>query len=62
MRRYDWIHTSLGIFGNVAFLIGSVCFLAESTKTIGVWLFIAGAAGMLLGSIGEAVVTSSSDE
>lgn len=52
------MHTSLGIFGNVAFLIGSICFLFESSKTVGVWLFIAGAAGMLIGSVGRAVVTS----
>lgn len=56
VRRYDWVHTSLGIFGNVAFLLGSVCFLFESWKTVGVWLFIAGAAGMLVGSLGQALV------
>lgn len=58
VRRYDWVHTSLGIFGNVVFLIGSICFLFESSKTVGVWLFIAGATGMLIGSVGQAILES----
>ena len=53
---YEWVHTGLGIVGNVCFLVGSVLFLWESTKSTGVWLFIVGALGMLIGSVGAAVV------
>jgi hypothetical protein len=56
VSNYEWIHTSLGLLGNLAFLLGSVLFLWESTKQTGVWLFIFGAAGMLIGSIGRAIV------
>lgn len=55
-RNYEWVHTGLGLVGNLAFLVGSVFFLDESLKSAGVWLFIVGAAGMLIGSIGRAIV------
>jgi hypothetical protein len=54
--HFEWIHISLGIFGNIAFLIGSIFFLWESLKTAGVWLFILGSLGMLIASIGSAIV------
>ncbi|HEX5678265.1 MAG TPA: YrhK family protein [Alcanivorax sp.] len=38
-------------------MVGSVFFLWESLKPAGVWLFIIGSAGMLLGSIGAAIVS-----
>lgn len=56
VRDYEWFHTMLGILGNVSFFVGSVCFLFESTKTFGVWLFIVGSFGMMVGSIGQALV------
>ncbi len=56
VRDYEWIHTLIGIFGNTTFFAGSVLFLWESTKPLGVWLFIVGAAGMLVGSVGSAIV------
>lgn len=56
-RHYTWVHTTLGLIGNTAFLIGSVFFLFEDLKTVGIWLFIVGAAGMLIGQIGRALVT-----
>jgi hypothetical protein len=56
VRDYEWIHTGIGLVGNLLFLIGSVFFLWETTKAVGVWLFIFGAGFMLLGSIGRAVV------
>ena len=55
-REYGWIHTVLGLIGNGLFLAGSVMFLRESTMTAGVWMFVFGASGMLLDSIGEALV------
>jgi hypothetical protein len=54
--HFQWIHIGVGILGNMAFLIGSFCFLQESLKTVGVWLFILGSFGMLIGSIGSAIV------
>ncbi|MFP5309938.1 MAG: YrhK family protein [Actinomycetes bacterium] len=56
VQEYEWVHTALGILGNVAFLAGSALFLSDATKTAGVWLFIAGSAGMLVGSVGQALV------
>ena len=60
-RNFGWVHTMLGLIGNTAFLIGSILFFWESTKTIGIWLFVVGAAGMLIGSAGEALAGSSDD-
>ena len=57
VHEYQWFHLAMGLLGNIAFVIGSVFFLWESLKPAGVWLFIIGSAGMLLGSIGGAVVT-----
>jgi hypothetical protein len=62
VSNYEWIHTGLGLIGNLAFLVGSVLFLWESTKQAGTWLFILGASGMLLGSIGRAVVDVTDDD
>ncbi|GAA5055415.1 hypothetical protein GCM10023208_19270 [Erythrobacter westpacificensis] len=55
---FGWIHRALGLIGNFAFLAGSVLFLPqfEQWKTIGVWLFIVGAALMLVGALGEFLV------
>ncbi len=56
VTNYQWIHTSLGLIGNLSFLVGSIFFLWSSTQTLGVWLFIIGSAGMLIGSLGDAFV------
>lgn len=56
VTNYEWIHTGIGLLGNTAFLVGSVFFLFESLKRAGTWLFIAGSFGMLLGSLGRAIV------
>ena len=61
-RNYEWLHTGLGLIGNLAFLVGSLFFLRESLMTAGTWLFIVGAAGMLIGSIGRAIVDVHSDD
>ncbi|MDF9800699.1 hypothetical protein OKW21_005962 [Catalinimonas alkaloidigena] len=55
-REYQWIHLSLGIIGNISFFVGSIFFLYESLKDAGVWLFIIGSFGMLIGSLGSAIV------
>ena len=56
VRDYQWVHLSLGLLGNTSFFVGSVLFLFEQLKLAGVWLFIIGSAGMLIGSAGSAVV------
>lgn len=60
-EEFHWLHTSLGLIGNVSFFVGSVFFLWESTKLAGTWLFIVGAFGMLLGSIGDKVAELEDD-
>lgn len=54
-RNYATVHTGLGIAGNLFFFIGSIFFLFEPVKTAGVWLFILGSFGMLVGSVGSAL-------
>lgn len=58
VQEYGWIHTGLGLFGNVAFFAGSILFLPrfEPLKVWGVWLFIVGAGFMLVGSAGNLMV------
>ena len=55
-HEFEWIHIALGLIGNLSFAVGSVMFLWEATKPLGTWLFIVGSIGMLIGSIGSAVV------
>lgn len=54
--RYEWIHLGLGVLGNIAFLGGSVLLL-QSARTAATWMFIAGSAGMLIGNVGNVVVS-----
>ena len=58
VKDYSWIHLSIGVSGNLTFVIGSVFFLPvyERYQTAGVWLFIVGSALMLVGSIGQLLV------
>ena len=58
VHDYGWVHLSLALVGNVSFFVGSILFLPafEPVKTLGVWLFIIGAFGMLLGSVGNVLV------
>ena len=55
VKDFGWIHTSLGLVGNVLFFTGSVFFLPSfsSYQTLGVWLFIVGSFLMLIGALGE---------
>lgn len=55
-HEYEWIHTGIGIVGNTAFFAGSILFFWKSLQTAGVWLFVVGSAGMLIGSVGGALV------
>ncbi|MBZ6379344.1 hypothetical protein B5C34_08265 [Pacificimonas flava] len=58
VEDYGWIHTGLGLLGNVMFFVGSILFLPqfEQWKTTGIWLFIVGSFLMLVGALGEFVV------
>ena len=62
VRQFSWIHLTLALIGNLTFFVGSVFFLWEATKIYGVWLFIIGAFGMLMGSIGNLIVWLDRDE
>ncbi|MBL28902.1 MAG: hypothetical protein CMM50_15275 [Rhodospirillaceae bacterium] len=55
-REYEWVHVGLGVLGNSAFVVGSILFFWDSLQTAGIWLFVIGSAGMLVGSIGDALV------
>lgn len=55
IRHYSWIHTTLGLIGNTCFFIGSILFLLEF-HDIAVWLYISGSFGMLVGSLGDAII------
>lgn len=56
LREFPWVHLGLGLFGNTAFVVGSVMFFWESVKTLAIWLFVVGSVGMLIGSLGELLV------
>ncbi|SDY71345.1 YrhK family protein [Citreimonas salinaria] len=65
VQDFGWIHTGLGMFGNISFFVGSIMFLPSlgtwravgmEWQTIGVWLFIVGAFFMLVGALGNFLV------
>ncbi len=55
VRDHAWIHATVGLVGNLLFVIGSVLFLPplEAYRVCGVWLFIIGSALMLVGGAGD---------
>ncbi|MDD9719010.1 YrhK family protein [Dinoroseobacter sp. PD6] len=70
VHQYGWVHLGVGMIGNALFLIGSILFLPDwaetqtgmlgekvKWRTVGVWFFIAGATLMLIGSVGEVLVS-----
>ena len=57
-RDYERVHSLLGITGNAMFFVGSICFLFEPLRTVGVWLFIVGSFGMLVASVGSKLAES----
>ena len=70
VRDYKWIHLSLGLSGNVMFFVGSVLFLPlfekvavpatwffQKWQTFGVWLFVFGSFFMMVGALGNLLVS-----
>ena len=57
VRDYPYVHTGIGLFGNLLFFLGSILFFKtyQAWHTIAVWMFVIGSAGMLLGSCGQIV-------
>ena len=55
-RDYGWVHRGIGLFGNTCFFVGSIFFLYPDWLHLGTWLFILGAGGMLIGSVGSSLV------
>lgn len=55
VQDYEYIHTVVGILGNLLFVVGSVLFFKafEQYYTLGVALFVAGSAFMFIGSLGD---------
>ncbi len=57
IRRFThdipWVHMGVGLFGNAAFVVGSLFFLSPTLTRIGTWLFVVASWGMLIGVIGE---------
>ena len=55
IKRYEIVHVSIGILGNLMFVIGSVLFFDSFSGlyNMAVWLFILGSTLMLVGAVGE---------
>lgn len=54
---FQWIHQGIGVLGGVTFFVGSIFFLYDGVvQLVGVWLFIIGSAGMMIGNVGSALV------
>jgi hypothetical protein len=57
IRRYahdiPWVHMGVALFGNFAFVVGSLFFLSPTLTRAGTWLFVVASWGMLVGVIGE---------
>ncbi len=47
-QRYTILYNLNDVLIGLWFLIGSICFFWESTKTAGVWLFVLGSAQLMI--------------
>lgn len=58
VHEFGWIHTGVGLLGNLFFVLGSILFLPqfEPWKVVGVWLFIVGSFLMFVGAFGDLLV------
>ncbi|MHA6783710.1 YrhK family protein [Pseudonocardia saturnea] len=56
--EFKWLHQGIGVLGGVTFFVGSILFLYDGLlQRVAVWLFIVGSAGMLVGNVGNALIT-----
>lgn len=55
VHDFEWVHTLIGVFGNLTFFVGSIFFFWPSWETAGVWLFVLGSLAMLVGAAGAAL-------
>jgi len=55
VQQYEHIHTTIGIVGNLLFVVGSILFFKafEQFYTLAVWMFVVGSVCMLIGAIGS---------
>lgn len=54
---FGWFHQGIGMLGGVSFFVGSILFLwKDPLQMIGVWLFIIGSFGMMIGNIGSFLI------
>ncbi|SME89741.1 YrhK-like protein [Tistlia consotensis] len=55
VHDFEWVHTLVGVFGNLTFFVGSIFFFWDSWQNAGVWLFVIGSLAMLIGAVGAAL-------
>lgn len=57
VQDYEYVHTVMGIVGNLLFVVGSVLFFKtfEQYYALAVWMFVVGSAFMFIGSVGDAL-------
>lgn len=55
VQDYEYIHTIIGVIGNLLFVVGSVLFFKafEQYYTLAVALFVVGSTFMFIGSLGN---------
>jgi hypothetical protein len=55
VQDYEHIHTTIGITGNLLFVVGSVLFYKDFDQyyTLAVTMFVVGSTFMLIGSVGS---------
>ena len=58
IRDYPYVHTIIGIMGNLMFVVGSVLFFKvfDVWYSLAVWLFVLGSTFMLVGAVGEGLI------
>lgn len=52
VRRFEQLYLAIRLAGNAGFVTGSVLFMS-GRQDVGLWFFLAGSVGMLLGTLGE---------
>ena len=55
VKDYEHLHTTIGIAGNLLFVVGSVLFFRplEQFHTVAVMMFVVGSVFMLIGAVGN---------